>query len=175
LQTDIEHDTPSPTVNFLSLEVNHPDNRQVQKRNQSPSPSSSISEQDNDQLKSISLPTIQTKKFKHCDLRLPGISPLRSDTSETNLTSVDREEPYNSPISPDHNNDQLKTPVSESELIIEDPSNHKEKHSSPIEDKLPLITASQQRSKLSLTVRRPKSNQEKSINNQKHVCISQTR
>ncbi|CAF1255547.1 unnamed protein product [Rotaria magnacalcarata] len=142
---------------------------------------SSMHKQDHNRLKSVSPLTVETKKTEdddnnNNDLHLPYTSPPHSDVSDAKLTSVGREDTFRQPVSPDYTNNRSEKSASaplESKLGIDDQSKHEDKGAaSPvfITEQLPLITASQRRSKLSLLVRGPKSQQ----NNFTHDENSQT-
>ncbi|CAF0885414.1 unnamed protein product [Rotaria sp. Silwood1] len=185
----VEHEELSHSINSLSVQEIQQNNQSHELQdellsnenqdeiiNQHLSPPISIHEQENNRLKSVSPLTMETKKIEdndnNDDLHLPSLSPRHCNGSNTNLTSVEQEDIFRQTISPDYINNQLEKPTSpllEPKLIVEDQSKHEDKHSSsPIleDESLPLITASQRRSKLSLLVHRPKQRQKKPIHDQ---------
>jgi hypothetical protein len=166
-------DGPTPLGYLDSFKKIQDDNQSNQNQdeiiNQSISPSISINMQDNDRSKTHSLLPHETKKSDHDYLRLPSISSHHSETSDANLTSVDREDTFRPSLSPNHHNNQSEKSISEPKIISEEQPEQKEKHVSPpppTEEEFPTVTASQRRSKLSLLVRRPKTKQKKSITDQ---------
>ncbi|CAF3601330.1 unnamed protein product [Rotaria sordida] len=165
-QQNIEHEELNPSRNSVLLQ-------EIQSNEyQHHSPSLSIHEQENNQLKSVSPLTIETKEIEDDNLHLPILSSRHSDVSGTNLTSIEQEDTLRQTISPDYINNQVEksaSPLLEPKVTIEDHSKHEDQHSlSPTleEEIFPPITASQRRSKLSLLVRRPKQRQKKSIHDQ---------
>ena len=160
-------DGPSPLGYLDSFQKIQDDNQSHDLKNQlspnqnrdeiiypSISPSISINMQDNDRCRTHSLLPHETKKSDHDYLRLPSISSHHSETSDANLTSVDREDTFRPSLSPN----QSEKLLSEPKIISEEQP--------PTEEELPTITASQRRSKLSLLVRRLKTKQKKSISDQ---------
>ncbi|CAF3444133.1 unnamed protein product [Rotaria socialis] len=162
------HSTSSP-VNKQNHHMHSPSTSIHEQKHHTQSITSSMHKQDHNRLKSVSPLTVETKKTDDDDdnnnLHLPYISPPHSDVSDAKLTSIGREDTFRQPISPDYTNNQSEKSASaplESKLGIEDQSKHEDKDLSPpvfITEQLPLITASQRRSKLSLLVRGPKSQQ----------------